>query len=94
MKDRERNVYQQLLTHLSRLRDRERVWVAAPGEIDQWWRQRSQMELVSDGDTWRIEGPGSERACVAYAREKDDNLVFEIQHSSTGQLSAGILKHP
>jgi len=26
------------------------------GQIDRWWRQRSKMTLVKDGDDWRIEG--------------------------------------
>ena len=39
-----------------------------PSEIDQWWRNRREMRLVPDGESWRIEGPGSERARVAYAR--------------------------
>jgi len=93
MKDREGRVYRQLLTHLAWLRDRKGVWVAAPGEIDRWWRQRSKMELVSDGNAWRIEGAGSERARVAYASEKNGKLVFTIQHLTAGELSAGVLKH-
>ena len=93
MKDRESRVYQQLLTHLAWLRDRKKLWVALPGEIDQWWRQRSKMELVMDGDAWRIEGEGSERARVAYASEKDGDLVFTMQHSAADELSAGVLKH-
>jgi len=51
------------------------------------------MELVSDGNSWRIEGEGSERARVAYASEKDGNLVFSMQHSAAGGLSASALKH-
>jgi hypothetical protein len=93
IKDRESRIYQQLLTHLAWLRDRKKVWVAGPGEIDQWWRQRSKMELVRDGDTWQIEGEGCERARVAYASEKDGELVFAMQHSAADELSAGALKH-
>jgi hypothetical protein len=92
-KDRERRIYQQLLAHLAWLRTRANVWVAAPGDINQWWRQRSKMELVSDGAAWRVEGAGSERARVAYASERDGKLVFTMQHSPTGELSAGSLKH-
>jgi hypothetical protein len=80
-KERESRIYQQLLAHLAWLRTQKSVWVAAPGEIDRWWRQRSKMELVSDGGGWRIEGAGSERARVAYASEKDGRLVFTMQHS-------------
>src|ERR1017187_10914860 len=41
-KARESNLYQQLLTHLVWLREQKSVWIAASGEIDRWWRQRSQ----------------------------------------------------
>src|ERR1017187_9463910 len=82
--DRENRIYKQLLAHLAWLRTRKNVWLAAPGEIDRWWRQRSKMELVSDGGGWRVEGTGSERARVAYASEKDGRLVFTMQHSPAG----------
>jgi hypothetical protein len=78
-KARESNLYKQLLTHLVWLREQKNVWIAAPGEIDRWWRQRSQMVLVKNGDGWRIEGEGRERARLAYANEKDGNLVFNVQ---------------
>lgn len=80
-RDRENQIYQQLLAHLDGLRVSKNIWIAAPGEIDRWWRQRSKMELVKDGDGWRVEGAGSERARVAYASEKDGSLVFTPQHS-------------
>jgi glycosyltransferase involved in cell wall biosynthesis len=83
-KDREIRIYKQLLAHLAWLRTQKNVWVAVPGEIDRWWRQRSQMELVCDGGGWRVKGVGSERARVAYASEKDGRLVFTMQHSPAG----------
>jgi len=92
-KDRESRIYQELLAHLAWLRTQKNAWVAAPGEIDRWWRQRSKMELVSDGDEWRVEGAGSERARVAYATERDGRLVFTVQNSTMGELSEGTLKH-
>jgi hypothetical protein len=83
---RETRVYRELLAHLAELRSRENVWVAAPGEIDRWWRQRSKMKLVSDGDGWRIEGAGSERARIAYASEKNGKLAFTME--PVGELAA------
>jgi hypothetical protein len=80
-KKRENQIYQNLLAHLDSLRVSKNLWVAAPGEIDRWWRQRAKMELVYEGDEWRIDGAGSERARVAYASEKDGNLVFTLQAS-------------
>lgn len=92
IRDRERRIYQQLLGHLATLRDHRNVWVAAPGEIDRWWRQRSKMELVSDGGAWRINGAGSGRARIAYASEDEGKLVFSVQHAEAGELSSSCLK--
>jgi len=94
MGDREMHVYQQLLTHLAWLRGQKNAWLATPGEIDRWWRQRSKMELVSDGGGWKVEGPGSERARIAYASEKNGTLVFTMQQLAASERSADTLKHP
>jgi hypothetical protein len=82
LEKRESSVYRQLLAHLAFLGQQQKVWLAAPGEIDRWWRQRSKMALVFDGETWRVEGEGSERARIAYASEKDGQLAFTVQNSS------------
>jgi hypothetical protein len=91
MKDRESRVYHQLLAHLAELRTRKNVWIATPGEIDRWWRERSRMTLVRHGDEWRVEGVGRERARVAFASEESGKLVFSMQHSPAGELSASAL---
>jgi hypothetical protein len=75
---RARQVYVELLTHVSRLRDERGLWCALPGEINDWWRARSEMSLVQHGGTWRIEGSGSERARLAYATLDRGRLVFEL----------------
>jgi hypothetical protein len=62
-----RNTYRQLLGHISALRSEGDLWVALPGEVNRWWRDRSEMRLVKKGSGWEIEGPGRERARVAYA---------------------------
>jgi hypothetical protein len=36
------------------------------------------MRLVPDGESWRVEGPGSDRARVAYARLEDGCVVYEL----------------
>jgi hypothetical protein len=64
--------YTRLLEEIVRLRSERNVWVAAPAEIDRWWRQRRAMRLVADGAGWRVEGEGSERARLAYGRLEDD----------------------
>ncbi len=93
MEERENRLYQQLLAHLASLRSQKSVWIATPGEIDRWWRQRSTMELVADGGGWRIEGEGNERARVAYASEKDGRIVFTVEHSREEELSEQSLKN-
>jgi hypothetical protein len=79
---RERNVYQALLAHLAQLRQKEGIWIATPDEANAWWRQRAEMELVEDRDGLRIEGPGCERARIAYATENGDRVVFTLKNGS------------
>ena len=75
---RARAVYTELLRLLTGLRAERQIWTAPPSEIDQWWRNRRGMRLVPDGTSWRIEGSGNERACVAYARLEGDRVVYEL----------------
>ena len=75
---RERDVYVELLRHLADLRDRDGLWVALPGEVNRWWRNRQHMTLVPADDGWRIEGPDSHRARVAYATLENDRLVYKF----------------
>jgi hypothetical protein len=82
---REIAVYKGLLGELAKLREERGIWIAIPDEVNRWWRQRAEMRLVEAGDTLRIEGPGSERARLAYASEKDGRLVFTPQPLSTGK---------
>jgi len=42
------------------------------------------MNLVRDNQTWRVEGPGSDRAVVAYARLDKNQLVYEIDRGAQG----------
>jgi len=75
----ERTVYEALLAHLAHLRREKGIWIATPGEVDRWWRQRAEMKLVKDGLGWRIEGPGSDRARIAYASQKDGRIFYEYR---------------
>jgi hypothetical protein len=75
---RAQDVYKGLLEEINRLRSDHGVWVALPREVDRWWSERSEMELIADRAGWRIEGPGSERARLAYARLDGDQVVYEI----------------
>lgn len=75
---RERDVYLELLRDLVEQRDRDGLWIAQPGEINTWWRNRRQMSLVRSDNGWRIEGPGRERARIAYAKLVDGRLVYSV----------------
>src|SRR5258708_24371320 len=72
------SVYKSLLVHLRNLRERTPIWDALPSEINAWWRARSKMSLLKQGDSWRIEGEGSERAVLAYAKNCNGKLVYEV----------------
>ena len=76
---REQGIYNQLLCHLAQLREEKGLWIALPREVNKWWRQRAEMQLVEDGKGWRIEGEGAERARIAYASEVDGQLMFSFQ---------------
>ena len=78
LEPRAREVYTDLLRLLARLRAERNVWIALPSEIDAWWRNRREMTLVPDGESWRIEGPDSQRARIAYARLEGGRVVYDI----------------
>jgi hypothetical protein len=76
IEQRARETYTALLGHLASLRAEDGIWSALPGDVADWWRQRSQMELVCDNGQWRVEGPGKERARVAYAARVGDEVTY------------------
>jgi len=76
MSPKARKTYTALLQYLCQLRSDANIWMPLPGEVDRWWRERSQMTLVDRGDGWAIEGPGQERARIAYATLRGDDLVY------------------
>jgi hypothetical protein len=82
-KPRELAVYHKLLDHLSRLREEQDIWIAKPGEVNRWWRQRSRMRLAKDRHGWKIVGDGKERASLAYASEENGRLVLTVDGKST-----------
>lgn len=75
---RARKVYELLLDYLRQLIANQKIWMALPGEVDQWWRARSQMSLVRNGDRWEIQGPQKEKARVAFACLRDGRVVYEM----------------
>ncbi|HKW64936.1 MAG TPA: hypothetical protein VJN89_20440 [Candidatus Acidoferrum sp.] len=71
-------VYKQLLGHLQGLREKTPIWCALPSEINAWWRARNKMSVVRDGASWRIVGEGCERAVLAYAKNVDGKIAYEV----------------
>lgn len=76
--------YKSLLRHLAQIRDADCMWTPLPGEVAQWWEQRSKMQLVTQNGRWIIEGPGHERARVAFAsRQADGNVAYRVAAPQT-----------
>jgi hypothetical protein len=73
-----RAVYVELLEHLAILRENSGLWIALPAEINTWWRNRSQMKLVEEGTSWKIEGPDADRARLAFASLKNGKVTFKL----------------
>jgi hypothetical protein len=84
--ERSRSTYTALLKYLSDLRSEQNVWIALPGEVNRWWRDRSQMKLVQNGSAWQIEGPGRNRACVAYAVLDGERLAYRLEQRTAHSL--------
>jgi hypothetical protein len=83
-----RSVYEKLLSHLKDLRSRNDIWFALPGEIDSWWRTRSQLRVEKCGESWRIVGKGAELATLAYAKNVDGKLVYEFATAPASSVTS------
>jgi len=89
VRDRDtRTVYEDLLAYLRDLREKAAAWFALPREVDAWWRARSQMSIVRHGNSWRIEGPGADRAVLAFANNIKGKVVYELADEKRGAVSA------
>ena len=83
-------VYRNLLQWLKQERATRNLWFALPREIDTWWRARQKMNVVKRGDSWRVEGDGSERATLAFAQLEDGKLVYRLAGANHATMSATI----
>ena len=88
IEERARSCYTELLDHLAELRSQSLVWITLPKQLNNWWRERSQMSLVHDSNGWTVTGPGSERASVAYAFLDGDRLAYRIVKPSPERILA------
>jgi hypothetical protein len=73
-----------LLDYLCHLRGTRNLWIALPGEVNRWWRERQNLRPVWNGRSWTVEGQGSARAVVAWARLVQDRIVYSFAEPSLG----------
>ena len=85
---RVRQAYTRLLQQLAETRSHDDVWIAKPGEVSTWWRQRSKMRLVDRGSGWTIEGDGSEHARLAHAFITDGHIDYRVDSTMPSTLVA------
>ena len=84
---RAKNTYKDLLHTLATLRATADLWTPLPGEVDSWWRQRSEMHVTADGSGWRIQGPGADRARLAFATLADDAVCYSLAPAACSYAS-------
>lgn len=75
-------VYRELLGLLRRYSEQRDMWLALPGEVDGWWRERNSMTLTRADGKWSARGKGSDRAAVAYARLKEGKLTYVLPNGN------------
>lgn len=96
---RARGTYSALLDYIARLRSEAGLWITLPGEVNEWWRARSQMRLVQHNGNWRIEGRKRECARIAYAYLVGNSVRFTLeadtpkQNGAIPQLTRSTLKN-
>ena len=86
MNDETLPIYEGLLAYLRELSRKIPIWSALPSEVDRWWRARSKMSVVKDGDSWRIDGDDTGRAVLAYATNVNGKLRYEIAGEPVGRI--------
>lgn len=77
---RARDTYTALLGYLAQLQADGKIWTALPRDVATWWRERSKMDLVHENGKWRVEGPGKERARVAYASLNGNEVTYSLEN--------------
>ena len=83
IEQRARQAYGELLQYIADLQAKQAVWLAQPRDVNTWWRQRSKMKLVWQGEKWSITGEGSERAAIAHAEVGENGLVYSVEGRSS-----------
>jgi hypothetical protein len=75
-----REVYVSLLRYLAQLREDGKLWLAKPGQVARWWRQRQETTLTQDGQILKIHGSGTERARVASACLDGNSVKYRVEN--------------
>jgi len=75
------SLYRQLLGLLRKMADQKNVWLALPGEVDKWWRERREMTLVRRNGNWSIDGRNLQQAVLAYARRENGKLTYRFANA-------------
>ena len=83
-----RSVYVNLLEYLQNIREEGQIWFTQPDDVDSWWRARNNMSVERIGNSWRIVGEGAEHATLAYAVNRDGELVYEVPSADQSLLRA------
>jgi hypothetical protein len=79
LENKPQETYKSLLRHLAEIRDTDNMWTPLPREAAQWWEHRSHMQIVQHDGAWSIEGPGHERARLAFAsRGADGSVMYRL----------------
>jgi hypothetical protein len=73
-----RETYTQLLAYLEAMAKERNVWFPLPRDLNRWWRDRNKMKIVSRDGRLEIEGPGKDRARIAYASMQGSQLSYEV----------------
>jgi hypothetical protein len=83
--------YRELLKMLKKYGNEKNVWLALPGEVDTWWRERNSMTLTQERGSWSIRGKGSDRAALAYAKLENGKLTYVLPNGTTERVQTGRL---
>jgi hypothetical protein len=82
---RARLVYENLLQYLVDFCKGANLWQPLPRDAAHWWRERSRMRIEPSGDSWKVTGPGSERARVAFAQIENGRLTYHVEKFVFGE---------
>jgi hypothetical protein len=79
---KKQTLYRELLSLIKRYSAKRDMWLALPGEVNTWWRERNSMTLTRVDGAWAVSGKGSDRAAVAYARLDNGKLTYRLPNAT------------